>query len=924
MKDFTFIDSASPSEIETLYEQYKSDPNSVEQSWRSFFAGFEYSSIPDSPVPSPYVDFVGDAKASNAKSSVGSSDIGVRDLIYAYRSMGHFAARINPLDPENTLRNKAELSLEEHGLSEADLDKDFQDVSEMGLGKAKLKNIIDHLEHTYCGSVAVEYKHIRDKELVRWLEGRIEPNRNRTKFSQEDKKHILNDLVRAESFESFLHKKYVGMKRFSLEGGTSLIPALESALDYGGEQGVDEFVIGMAHRGRLNVLANVLRKNYEAIFTEFEGAALPEGVEGDGDVKYHLGFSADRTTPSGKQVHISLAPNPSHLEFIDPVVVGIARSKQEFRYQGDKSKCCPVAIHGDAAVAGQGVVFETVNLSHLEGFSTGGCIHIVINNQVGFTTNPWDSRSTVYCTDVFKMLETPIFHVNGDDPEAVVHAMHLAVEIRQKFQRDVVVDLYCYRKYGHNESDEPRITQPKMYEKVDKHQSPAKVYTKKLVSESVVDEAYLKEREKEFTNDLNKRLEETKSSDKIQEVNYLKDDWSKIRVPKKSDFAESPLTGAKKEDLELAAKAISGQLGDFPYVKKVNRLLKDRLAMAKGEKPMDWGFVENLCFASLALEGTPGRLTGQDVRRGTFTHRHAVWTNAETEERYTPINHLREGQEKVNIFDSSLSEAGVLGFEFGYSMANPKALTIWEAQFGDFVNGAQVIIDQFISSSESKWQRMSGLVMLLPHGYEGQGPEHSSARLERFLQMCAENNMQVANLTNPAQIFHILRRQVKRDFRKPLVIMSPKSLLRHPKVVCGMEHLSDGRFYEVLPDTMEPTKVERLVFCTGKVYFDLEAKREELKSEKVGIVRIEQLYPFPEEQIASLLADYSVNVDLVWTQEEPENMGAWHFIRDRFTKMDKNIRVIARKESASPATGHGQIHNKEQESILNAVWEGIK
>ena len=921
MKDFTFIDSASPSEIENLYEQYKNDPENLEPSWRAFFSGFDYAAIPDSPVPSPYVDFV--AGSNSSAPAASASDVGVRDLIYAYRSMGHLAAKINPLNPQETLRTKASLEITDHGFSNEDLEKEFNEASSLGLKKAKLKDIVSALEETYCGSIGVEYKHIRDNQLVEWLEQRMEPTRNDHQFSADDKKHILNDLVRAETFESFLHKKYVGMKRFSLEGGTGLIPAMESLLDYGGELGIEEFVIGMAHRGRLNVLANVLRKNYGAIFTEFEGAHLPDGVEGDGDVKYHLGFSADRKTPSGKNVHLSLAPNPSHLEFIDPVVEGIARSKQESRYKGDKKKCVPVAIHGDAAVAGQGVVYETINLGHLEGFSTGGTLHIVINNQVGFTTNPEDSRSTMYCTDIFKMLETPIFHVNGDDAEAVVHAMHMALEIRQRFDRDVVVDIYCYRKYGHNESDEPRFTQPKMYALIDKHESPATIYAKKLVSQNVIDSAYLKKAEKEFSEDLNSRLEETRSNEKIQEVNYLKDDWSKIRVAKSDDFTESPMTGANRDDLELAAQAISGQKESFPWVKKLNRLLKDRTAMANGEKLMDWGFVENLCFASLALEGHPVRMTGQDVGRGTFSHRHAVWTNNDTREYYVPINHLKEGQEKVSLYNSSLSEVGVLGFEFGYSMANPKCLTIWEAQFGDFANGAQVIIDQFIASSESKWQRMSGLVMLLPHGYEGQGPEHSSARLERFLQLCAENNMQVANLTNPAQLFHILRRQVKRDFRKPLVIMSPKSLLRHPKVVCGMDNLSEGRFHEVLPDVLEPTKVERLVFCTGKVYFDLEARRSENESEKVGIVRIEQLYPFPEEQVKALLSDYSSKVDIVWCQEEPENMGAWYFIRDRFAKFGRDVRVVSRKRSASPATGSGQKHNQEQEDILNRIWEGL-
>lgn len=926
MKDFTFIDSASPQEIEELYSLYLNNPEELDPSWRSFFYGFEYSSVPDSPVPSPYIDFVGNgaAIASDGPVSQSSVETKFRDLLQAYRAKGHFAATSNPIS-KDTKRNLAGLMPEDVGLKSGDLASQVIDLSQCGLGNVKMADAIKAYEETYCGSIGVEYNHIRDAELVKWLENRMEPIRNKHKFSQEDKKAILSDLVRAESFESFLHTKYVGAKRFSLEGGTSLIPALESALDYGGELGAKEFVIGMAHRGRLNVLANVLRKNYDAIFNEFEGFELPDDVLGDGDVKYHMGFSSDRTTPSGNKIHLSLCPNPSHLEFIDPVLVGMARSKQESRYNNDRTQCVPIAIHGDAAFAGQGVVYETVNLSQLDGFHVGGTLHIIINNQVGFTTNPWESRSTEYCTDLMKMVETPIFHVNGDDPEAVVHCMHMAIEIRQKFQRDVVVDIICYRKYGHNESDEPRFTQPNMYTVIDKQKTPASIYEQELISQSVIDSNFKKSKEDVFKNDLNNLLEEVRASaHKKLKVDYLKEHWSKIRVATDKDFESSPSTGVSMENLKLAANAIAGIGTNFPFIKKLNRLLKERTAMANGEKAMDWGFAENLSYASLLLDGFSVRMTGQDVRRGTFTHRHAAWTNANTEERYVPINHLKEGQKELSIFDSSLSETGVLGFEFGYSLANPNALTIWEAQFGDFANGAQVIIDQFLTSCESKWQRMSGLVMLLPHGYEGQGPEHSSARLERFLQMCAENNIQVANLTNPAQLFHIMRRQMIRDFRKPLIIMSPKSLLRHPKVVCNFEHLSDGRFYEVLPDTMETGLVERVVFCTGKVYFDLEAEREKLANKKVAIVRIEQLYPFPAKQIEQLLSEYSLNVDLVWAQEEPENMGAWHFVRDKMLKIGKNIRVISRKESASPATGNPHRHQREQQAILDAAWEGLK
>ncbi len=927
MKDFHFIDSMSVQQLEELYQTYQQQPDQLEESWKNFFRGFEFAQLPDIALASPYVDIPSPyeqspAAASSSVVAANSGESPVIDLIEAHRKRGHLCATNNPLS-DQALETYATLDKSNWGLTEQDLERRFEFGSEMGVKDPSLRNIIEHLKKTYCSNIGVEFKYIRDPELVRWLQKRMEPIQNRHNFTAEEKKEIYTDLVRAEGFESFLNTKYVGKKRFSLEGGTALIPALESLLDYSGSHGAKEFVIGMAHRGRLNVMANVMRKKYDEMFTEFEGGFLPDHVAGDGDVKYHLGYSSDRKTASGAEVHLSLCPNPSHLEFISPVLLGITRSKQDMRYNKDVDSVIPIKIHGDAAFAGQGVVYETVNMSQLEGYRVGGCIHIVINNQVGFTTNPEDARSTVYCTDLMKMVETPIFHVNGDDPEAVVHCMHMALEFRQKFHRDVVIDLLCYRKYGHNEGEEPRFTQPKMYEVIDKKKSPAEIYKEKLIQEGVLSEEDAKKILNDFKSQLNEHLEKARETKPDIKVNTLQDAWGGLKVPSQQDIFQAKETGVPNTELKKIAETISTPPDSFTPVKRFNRLIKDRAAMASGEKAIDWGMSENLCYGSLLLQGIPVRITGQDVKRGTFSHRHAVWYDQTNGKELILLNHLQEDQAFIEIYNSHLSETGVMGFEFGYSMANPKALTIWEAQFGDFANGGQVIIDQFIAGSESKWQRMSGLVLLLPHGYEGQGPEHSSARLERFLQLAAENNIQVANLTRPDQLFHCLRRQVLRDFRRPLVIMSPKSLLRHPKVVCNFADLEKGSFQEVLSDELSPVKVERVVFCSGKVYYDLLAKRDEKALDKLAILRIEQLYPFPAEKIKELISQYSVNSDLVWLQEEPENMGAWFLIRDRFEKMGYKLRLISRKESASPATGSELIHKEEQEEILNRTMEGL-
>ncbi|MCB0348084.1 MAG: 2-oxoglutarate dehydrogenase E1 component [Bdellovibrionales bacterium] len=923
MKDFNFIDSPSPEVIEDLYELYLKNPEAVDPSWKNFFRGFEYAQLPDTTPKSIHVDVADVYQATSSKTLTAPmvGDSSVVSLIEAYRKLGHLFANTNPLHP--SLRDKTLLDPKRWGLTDKDLDKNFPEASSLGASSTKLKDIISHLESTYCGSIGVEYKYISNESLVSWIQDLMEPNGNKINLKKDEKWEVLKDLIHAETFESFINTKYVGKKRFSLEGGTALIPALESLLDYGGSLGLKDVVIGMAHRGRLNVLVNVLKKPYSDMFGEFEGGFLPTNVPGDGDVKYHLGFSSDRVTPSGNHVHVSLCPNPSHLEFVHPVLEGIARSKQDLKFNSDRTKVLPVAIHGDAAFAGQGTVYETINMSQLEGFKTGGTIHIVVNNQVGFTTHPKDSRSTMYCSDIMKMLEVPIFHVNGNDAEAVVHVMHMAIEIRQKFGIDVVVDLICYRKYGHNESDEPRFTQPKMYKIIDKEESPANLYADKLMNLNLMTEADVERITEDFKNHLNGLLDEVRAKKPDMHVQHMKGLWDGYIIPKEKDIFTSIKTGVSKDHLQDIAKHLASLPSNFKPVQKLKRLIKDRWDMAEGKKPMDWGMVENIAYASLLIENYPVRLTGQDVRRGTFSHRHAVWYDESTEERYIPMNHIIEKQEKFSIYDSLLSESGVLGFEYGYSTATPTCLTIWEAQFGDFANGAQVIIDQFITSSESKWQRMSGLVMLLPHAYEGQGPEHSSARLERFLQMAAENNIQVANLTTPAQLFHAMRRQVVRNFRLPLIVMSPKSLLRHPSVVSSFDDLASGEFQEIIPDTLSPTRVKRLVFCTGKIYYDLSERREDLKSESVGIVRIEQLYPLHKDKLEKILGEYSASVQLTWVQEEPENMGAWYFIRNKFEKMGRKISVVARKESASPATGSEKRHKAEQEKIIQRVWEGL-
>jgi 2-oxoglutarate dehydrogenase E1 component len=781
-----------------------------------------------------------------------------------------------------------------------------------------LKDIIAHLDETYCQSVGAEYKYIRNPEVIQWLQSRMEGSKNRQAFTIDEKKRILTKLNEAVAFENFLHTKFTGQKRFSLEGAESAIPALDAVIDAGAELGIKEFVIGMAHRGRLNVLANILGKSYEDIFSEFEGKEFDANAF-NGDVKYHLGFSTDVETMHKKKVHLSLTPNPSHLETVDPIVEGIVRAKLDETPDYTVNSIAPILIHGDAAIAAQGIVYEVIQMSLLKGYSTGGTIHLVINNQVGFTTNYTDARSSTYCTDIGKVTLSPVFHVNGDDVEALIYTIRLAMEYRQTFHQDVFIDILCYRKYGHNEGDEPRFTQPLLYKEIAKHLNPREIYNQKLLSEGIVEANLAKEMEKSFKDLLQSNLDNSKLREKTKVTPFMEGRWADYRLSTAADFDQSPITAVDKKTIVAIADKITSLPSDKKFFNKIVRLFDDRKQMMKEPGRLDWAMGELLAYATLMNEGYPVRVSGQDVERGTFSHRHAVIRLEDSEEQYVPLSNISDKQAPFYIYNSLLSEYGVLGFEYGYAFASPDSLVIWEAQFGDFGNGAQIIIDQYLSSAEDKWRRMNGLVMLLPHGYEGQGAEHSSARLERFLQLCAEHNMQIANCTTPANFFHLLRRQMHRDFRKPLVVFTPKSLLRHPKCVSTIADLTKGGFQEVIDDaTANAKSTRRVVFCSGKVYYDLLERQEADKDSGVAIVRIEQLYPFPQKQVDAIVAKYKNANELVWLQEEPENMGSWSYLLRTWTNAE--VKLIAREASASPATGSHKQHDKEQHALIDKAF----
>ncbi|CAM3612655.1 2-oxoglutarate dehydrogenase E1 component [Sphingobacterium prati] len=913
MDNLTYLSNADSAYVDGLYQSYKQDPQSVDFGWQKFFEGFDFGQ-----------------NAGGTTSSVGEAtpehvlkEINVLNMINGYRDRGHLFTHTNPVRERRKYYPGKEL--ETFGLAEADMNTVFNAGVEVGLGPATLKDIRQLVEDTYCRSIGAEFKYIRNPEKIKWLQDRMEADRNMPKFSLDTKKRILNKLNDAVAFENFLGTKFLGQKRFSLEGAESLIPALDSVIEKGADIGIQEFVIGMAHRGRLNVLTNIMGKSYKSVFSEFEGKTYADDPEVNfgGDVKYHLGFSSEVKTNDGKSVHLSLAPNPSHLETVDPIVEGMVRSKIDFKYDGDSSKIAPIIIHGDAAIAGQGVVYEVTQMSKLDGYKTGGTVHIVINNQIGFTTNYKDARSGTYCTDVAKITSSPVFHVNGDDAEAVVYAINLAVEYRQKYKTDVFIDLLCYRRFGHNEADEPKFTQPLLYKIIEKHPNPKEVYAKKLISEGSVDEAYSKNIEKEFKAELQTKFEEAKTVEVLtEEIPMFKGAWEGLRPAKKGEvLTTTDKTQVAKDTFLKLAKEITTLPADKKFFRKITRLFEDRAKMISNDA-YDWAMGELMAYATLLDQGNRVRISGQDVQRGTFSHRHAVLTLEDSEEKYVPLANIKGG-DKFSIYNSLLSEYAVLGFEYGYASSNPNSLTIWEAQFGDFYNGAQIIVDQYLSSAETKWKRSNGLVMMLPHGMEGQGPEHSSARIERFLELCADENMILANCTSPANYFHLLRRQLVREFRKPLVVFTPKSLLRHPKVVSPLKDFTEGVFQEVIDDANVAAKdVKRVLFCSGKVYYDLLEKQEADKRKDVAIVRLEQLFPIPAEQLKAIRKKYNKAKEFVWVQEENENMGAWSYYCRKLMGTDIAFTgFVARKESGSTATGYMKQHVAQQAAILNKSFE---
>ena len=907
-ESFSYLSNADPGYIDQLFQSYKKDPNSVDKEWQKFFEGFEFSKV-------QY------GESEPVSDLTASKEINVLNLIHGYRQRGHLFTKTNPVRERR--KYFPSLDLENFGLSSQDLETVFQAGKDVGLGPAKLKDIISHLQKTYNQSIGAEYLYVSNPEMVEWLRSRMEATQNTPNYSIEKKRYLLKKLNQAVIFEKFLGLKYVGQKRFSLEGAESLIPALDAVVQKGADLGIEEFVIGMAHRGRLNVLANILNKEYDEIFAEFEGKEHAESIF-QGDVKYHLGFSSDIETESGKKVHLSMMPNPSHLEAVNPVVQGSARAKIDRKYGKDSKRLAPILIHGDAAISGQGIVYEVTQMSQLEGYKTGGTIHIVINNQVGFTTNYIDGRSSTYCTDVAKVTHSPVFHVNGDDVEALVFAIEMAVEFRQVFNRDVFIDLLCYRRHGHNEADEPAFTQPLLYKIIRKHPDPREIYFQRLLNSGDVEANMAKELEKEFKQELQAELEESKQSKNLKLAPFLKGTWDGIRRVSNEDFDEpSPETGVNKSVLEEIAQKINYVPESFQAHKKIRKLFADREKMVQEDR-LDWALGELLAYGSLLTEGYPVRLSGQDTRRGTFSHRHSYLLSVDAETEYIPLNHIQENQEKFVAYNSLLSEYGVLGFEYGYSITNPNNLVIWEAQFGDFANGAQIIMDQYISSGETKWQRMSGLIQLLPHGYEGQGPEHSSARIERYLELCARKNMQIVNCTTPANFFHVLRRQIHRSFRIPLIVFTPKKLLRYPLAVSKMDDLAEGtRFQEVIDDPfVNPQEVKRVIMCSGKIYYDLLEKQQNDKRKDIALVRMEQLYPLPIPRLREVFAGYPHDAEFVWVQEEPRNMGPWSFILRVIT--ERKLRCISRKPSPSPAAGYYKSHNKEQEMIIEEAFQLVK
>jgi 2-oxoglutarate dehydrogenase E1 component len=915
---FNYLRSVNADYIDEVYSKYIEDADSVDSTWRYFFDGIylgEATVRAEQAAAGPAMDWVGELK--------------VYQLIQAYREQGHLIAQLNPIFENST--SHVELALETFALTNDDLDKTFAASRFLGLENTTLSNIISYLKKVYCGTVGIEVNQLQNSEERAWVEKKIESLDGNYVVAVQDKKFILNRLTASESLEKFIHTRYVAQKRFSIEGGEGLIPALDCVIETATQMGAEEIVMGMAHRGRLNVLINTFKKKPEYLFSEFDDNYRLSTDHGEGDVKYHKGYSLDAVTRQGKPVHLSMGFNPSHLEFIDPVVVGMTKAKQFQRQDSAKNKVMTVMMHGDAAFAGQGVVYETLQASQLKSYGVGGTVHIISNNQVGFTTNPSDARSTRYCSDLARMLDAPIFHVNGDDPEALWHVVKIATEFRYTFNKDVFIDLICYRKYGHNEGDEPSFTQPNLYKLISNHSTPREVYAKRLLNEKVVSESEVQAELDAAMAPLNQALEKVRA-EKPEPFHseYQGKYWSKLHPAHGEDLFKKANTMVNANDLISATKAINTFPSNITIHPKLERMFTARIQTVEAGKGIDWGNAEVLAYATLIKEGINVRMTGQDVQRGTFTHRHATVTDFNSNESFTAMNTLHPTA-KLTIHNSHLSETAAMGIEFGYSVTDPDTLVIWEAQFGDFGNGAQVIIDQFIATSESKWHRACGLTLLLPHGFEGQGPEHSSARMERFLQLCGKDNMYVTYPTTPAQIFHLLRRQVKRDFRKPLVVMTPKSLLRHPKAVSDITELTNQGFQEVLDDsTADPSKVKRVMICSGKIYYDLLEERTTRNKNDVALVRLEQLYPWPEEMLASVLSKYKNATEIFWIQEEPRNMGAWmHFqgmwggalanFGARFPKL--RLTYVGREVCASPAVGSKKLHDKEQKEIILRAFQ---
>lgn len=912
MERLTYLNNGNAAYINSLYDAYQLDPDSIEFGWQKFFEGFDLGAGQE------MVNGTGVVSARAAASLV--KEINVLNLIDGYRRRGHLFAKTNPVrERRKYLPGK---DLENFGLSEADLDTVFKEGAEMGLGAAPLRDIRQALEETYCGHIRVEYRYVGSPQKLKWFQQKMEPGRNKPKFSVEEKKRILNKLTQAVVFETFLHTKFVGQKRFSLEGTENLIPALDLLIEKGAGAGVKEFVFGMGHRGRLNVLANIVGKPYKEIFAEFQGKTQDHDNTYSGDVKYHLGYSNDVTTANGSRVHLSVCANPSHLEAVNAVAEGITRSKADYKYEGDYSSIVPILLHGDASIAGQGVVYEVLQMEKLDGYGTGGTIHLVVNNQVGFTTDFKDARSSIYCTDLAKIILAPVFHVNGDDAEALAYVIGLALDYRQAFHGDVFIDIVSYRKYGHNESDEPRFTQPVLYRSIDSHPNPKEIYAQKLVAEQTVQKEYAAEIEAAFRAQLQSFLDESKMTETMEATKPpFHDAWQGLRQVNGTDLRELPDTAVPEEMIIEIGKGISTLPADKSFLKKVEKIFDGRKKMVNDTKVFDWAMGELLAYGSLLKEGYPVRISGEDVKRGTFSHRHAAAAIVDSGDEYVPLNNLGTAS-RFNIYNSLLSEYGVLGFEYGYASANPHALVVWEAQYGDFFNTGQVIVDQYVASAAAKWLLGNGLVMLLPHGYEGAGPEHTSARIERFLELCADNNMQLVNCTTPANFFHVLRRQLHRDFRIPLIVFSPKSMLRHPLCVSPVSEFTTGKFQPLIDDAhANSEQVKRVLFCSGKIYYDLFQKQQEDKRTDVAIVRIEQLYPMPFDQLQKMKEKYASATEFTWVQEEPENMGAWPYLCRKFRKSNLSLDVVARREAGVTATGWSKRHTAEQLEVVNRAFE---